>query len=253
MVAIQTAIPVQCTYCSFVNVPGVQHCQVCGALLPQFVCPQCHFGNPLGYHFCIRCDATLVAEQPRTRISLQSAPSNKIKPSAPKTETSPVALIGFGAILALASAAFPWYLLGSPGGGDTGPETVGSLLQHGWQLFPGVPLILITLSSVASSLVAVIHRLSGIRSQTTLASGFITLLSAASLWQRYPGSPDSSSVSAVPPDLGAALITIGAIVLVVGGIWILQTAGRGSAPKEASDSTSEVTNENALTVGQEPI
>ena len=229
----QSTVPVLCSHCHFVNVPGAQQCQVCGSRLPEVPCLRCGFSNPPGYGFCGRCGVSLA--QPVggewLKASIASAPARPARPSPSRSEISPVALIGFGAILALASAAYPWYFLGTTGGGDAGSQTVETLLQKGWHLFPGIPLALIIISTAASSLVAVIQRLSRIRPYASLVSGFVTLFSATWLWQGFSGASTSTSDSSVPPELGAALITIGAIILVVGGIWTLQAIGRDRGQK----------------------
>ncbi|MDA1215608.1 MAG: hypothetical protein O2812_01865 [Chloroflexi bacterium] len=133
---------------------------------------------------------------------------------------SSIALVGFGAILALASASYPWYLFGLYG--DTNEATLSEVLQDGWQWFPGLPLVLIALSAITSTVVSMAASLSKIRPYVALGSGLVTLFSATWLWQGYSQYRTGDSTDGVVPGTGPMLAVIGAIVLIAVGLWSLQ-------------------------------
>lgn len=141
-------------------------------------------------------------------------------------DPSPVALVGFGAITALAAAAYPWY---SFGGDQAQATTLSELLELGWRGFPGIPLALIVTAAIASTTAMLMPGLASIRAPTVVVSGLVTLVSASWLSEgiaRFqPGSVDSTL-----PITGAMLQTIGAIVLIATGFWL----GRTQATKNAS-------------------
>jgi ribose/xylose/arabinose/galactoside ABC-type transport system permease subunit len=135
-----------------------------------------------------------------------------------------VALIGFGAILALGSIAFPWYLFGATQASDG--QSLSNILEMGWRWFPGAPLVLIALSTIMSSIAGLLSRLTRVRPIITVVAGMVTLISATWLWQGYSGPADASGSDALGPTTGAMLATVGAIVLVAAGLWMRSMRSR---------------------------
>ena len=217
--------PMRCTHCDFDNVPGVTICQVCGSQMPTLECSRCHFVNPPYFRYCGSCGLMIALEGgPETTVDIAGpAPEPTRKPDANRANrvTSPVALVGFGAILALASAAFPWYLLGSSSRLEE--QTLSDVLESGWQWFPGVPLVLIVVSAVLSALIAVGGNSSKLRPIIAIGSGLATLLAAAWLWQGYPSSATDGAVNGIVPGTGVMLILMGAIVLVATLLWMFRS------------------------------
>lgn len=230
----------KCTHCSFDNLPGVTVCQVCGTRLTGIVCTRCNFENPPDYRFCGNCGQPLpeiaaTSARPAVRLTpaapapLSTEPVNQSATPPPPAPTpndnaskgpSSIALVGFGAILALASASYPWYLFGLYG--DTQEATLSEVLQDGWQWFPGLPLVLIAASAVTSTIVSMANSLTRIRPIVALVSGFITLFSATWLWQGYSQFRTGDSSGGVVPGTGPMLAIIGAIVLIAVGLWGFQ-------------------------------
>ena len=215
----------RCKHCNFDNVPGVTTCQVCATPMGVAECSRCGFNNPSDYSYCGGCGQppAVAVEQETTR---STPPTTKVvirpeKPAEASKSTSPVALVGFGAILALGSAAFPWYLFGATEQSDE--QTLFKVLEEGWEWYPGVPLTIIALSAVLSSLLAILGGPSRYRPIAAVALGLVTLFSAAWLWQGSPSTDTGISVGAALPGTGAMLTTMGAIVLVATLLWMFRT------------------------------
>jgi hypothetical protein len=62
-------------------------------------------------------------------------------------------LVGFGAILALPSVAFPSYLFGDNEGSSE--QSNSQILETGWEWFPDVPLALIVAWTITTTLIAI--------------------------------------------------------------------------------------------------
>ena len=222
----------RCTHCNFDNVTGVTVCQVCGTPLPGVTCPRCGSKNPTDYRFCGFCGYSLAAGTPSPNIEAAApgparatpppppAPQPTPPPSPPSTPsgTSSVALIGFGAILSLAAASYPWYAFGAAVDQET---TLSGLLGAGWKWFPGAPLALIAVSAVTSTLASLVRGWSRARPAMAIGSGLVTLFSATWLGEGFIGT-QSDVTGASFPATGAVLATIGGIVVITVGLWSYQ-------------------------------
>ena len=232
----------RCTHCNFDNVPGVATCQVCANPLAGRPCNRCGFPNPPRDSFCGGCGNELPSREPEAArrvtetIKRVAPPTSRTveadaleTPAPPKQPPPPILLVGFGAILALASVAFPWYLFGDNEG--SAEQSLSQILETGWEWFPGVPLALIAACTISTTLIAIagdtkiwLVRLSGTtRPAVAVSLGVVTLFSASWLWLGYQ-APDSEQVStAVAPATGAMLAVVGAMVLIGTGLWMYQT------------------------------
>ena len=223
----------RCTHCNFDNVTGVTVCQVCGTALGGVSCPRCGSKNPTDYRFCGFCGYSLAAGAPDRDIeeataapakaapAPQPAPPRPAPPASPPSipsGTSTVALIGFGAILSLAAASYPWYAFG---GAVDEQTTLAGLLGAGWKWFPGAPLALIAASAVTSTLVSIVRGWSSARPAIAVGSGLVTLFSATWLGEGFVRT-QSGTTGASFPATGAVLATIGGIVLITVGLWSYQ-------------------------------
>ena len=216
----------RCTHCNFDNVSGVTVCQVCGTPLEGIACPRCGSLNPTDFHFCGFCGYTMqeAAPAPAAAPVAPPLPQASIAPGPPAPVSSngppPVVLIGFGAILSLAAAAYPWYLFGDPTA--TG-STLSEVLEVGWRWFPGAPLALIAISAVTSTLVSMVRGWNTARPAVAVGSGLVTLLAATWLGEGLTRT-ELGTADAGLPATGAVLATIGAIVVISVGLWSYQRA-----------------------------
>ena len=224
----------RCSHCNFENVAGVAICQVCKNSLVGEPCERCAFQNPPEYRFCGECGLSLVEPQDSSPVTEVATPVSRprVRPVDAEPSTaqqlssgpSPIALIGFGAILALGSIAFPWYLFGATQSSEG--QSLSNILETGWQWFPGVPLILIAASTIASTLAGLLGSLARARPIVAVVAGMVTLIAATWLWQGYSGPADGSEADALGPTTGAMLATVGAIVLVAAGLWMRSARSR---------------------------
>ncbi len=222
----------RCAHCRFQNAPGMAFCQVCGTVLGGSKCPKCDVANPQGAAVCGFCGYSMPRTQaasvkPRSDLHESMAP----QPTVAHEDPSPAALIGFGAVLSLAAAAYPWYLFG---GFEASPEqraTIAQLLEAGWRGFPGVPLTLIAIAAVTSTMVSVLKELEAVRPAVAVASGVVTLLSALWLSQGFERMQTSGPGQAMPLT-GSILVTIGAIVVLTAGLY-LWNRQRTRAPSQS--------------------
>ena len=120
---------------------------------------------------------------------------------------SPTALVGFGAVLSLAAAAYPWYVFGADGATLSQQASLFQLLAGGWVGFPGVPLVAIVVAALTSSAVG------SIWPPVAALSGFVALLSGAWLGTGPVGDPAVLTT-------GAVLAMVGAIVVMAGGLYV---------------------------------
>ena len=194
----------RCDFCKATNPTGVTQCQVCGARLSAVVCDRCYFENPPDHTFCGQCGQALTPTQ---------APSSQRGSVIEFKPVPVVAIVGFGAILAIASVAFPWYFLGDQSSTEATPITISTLLDIGWNWFPGVPLLLIMVSAALSTFLTILGSHGKPHPVLTVLLGLASLASALWLWQ---------GMVAAQPNLGneeltPMLATIGAIIVLVGG------------------------------------
>ena len=223
----------RCAHCRFENAPGMTSCQVCGTVLGGSKCPKCDVVNPQGVAVCGFCGFSM----PRTAAASQEPQADLHESVAPppttvREEPSPAALIGFGAVLSLAAAAYPWYLFGGIEAGPAQQATITQLLEAGWRGFPGVPLTLIAIAAVTSTMVSVLKELETVRAAVAVVSGLVTLLSATWLSYGFARMQAPGSGPAVPLT-GVILVTIGAIVVLTAGLY-LWNRQRTAARSESS-------------------
>ncbi len=199
--------------------------------MESVTCPRCAAVNSADSSTCVFCgfelrggggtgggNAEVLESRPPARTTIRAG------------EPSPVALVGFGAVTALAAAAYPWYLFGADQGQAT---TLSELVEIGWRAFPGIPLALIVTAAIASTTVMLVHGLASTRVPTVIVSGLVTLVSASWLSEGI-ARLQSGSVDSTLPITGAMLATIGAIVLIATGFWLGHTHATKSASEELS-------------------
>lgn len=226
----------RCDVCHFDNAPGMTFCQACGTVLGDSKCPKCGVVNPKDVDVCgfCRCSiASTAAPMPVARLDIYESVAPL--PTAPHEDPPPAALIGFGAVLSLAAAAYPWYMLG---GVEIAPEqqaTIAQLLEAGWRGFPGVPLMLVATAAVVSMMVSVLKELETVRPAVAVVSGLVMLLSAAWLSKGFELMRTTGSAPAMP-DTGSILVAIGAIVLLAVGLS-LWSRPRPERPARSSPRT----------------
>lgn len=197
----------RCGFCGFNNPEGVHSCQHCHSRLPWVSCARCYFTNPPDNTYCGRCG------QPLAQPAEPQPQTGKLQD---RKATSIVAVIGFGAVLVLASAAYPWYLLGQQATDEAAPATIFGQLAAGWQWFPGVPLVLITVSGSLSTFLSMLAHHGKAHPVPSLLLGLVTLISAIWLWQGLiTGNPNPGDWELTP-----IMATVGAIILVVGGFLV---------------------------------
>ena len=225
----------RCAHCNFDNLPGVEFCNICGTPTERIKCPRCDTVNSLESTNCAFCGFELQMETTSggTIEVLESTPPAAT--TVGSRDPSPAALIGFGAIISLAASAYPWYLFGSDQGQ---PATLSELLEVGWRVFPGTPLVLIVISAIVSTTASLAHGLHSVRGPAAVFSGLVTLLSATWLGggiARLQSGPADSAL----PITGATLQTIGAIVLIATGLWLwrMQTNSEGPSAPNAGLAT----------------
>ena len=213
----------RCTHCNFDNVAGVTVCQVCNTPLEGDPCPRCGSLNPPDFHYCGFCGYTMHeagAEPVGTPApAIQAvAPPPSPPPPSPSAGPPPAVLIGFGAILSLAAASYPWYLFGNA---TETSSTLSELLALGWRWFPGTPLALIAVSAVTSTLVSMVRGWNTMRPAVAVGSGLVTLFAATWLGEGLTRT-ELGTTDVGLPATGAVLATIGAIVMISVGLWSFQ-------------------------------
>ena len=220
----------RCLHCDFDNLPGVEHCISCGTRMQSVQCPRCDAVNPVNSSSCVFCGFELQGGRTGGGNAevLESRPPART--ASRDGDPSPVALVGFGAITALAAAAYPWY---SFGGDQAQATTLSELLEFGWRGFPGIPLALIVTAAIASTTAMLVPGLASIRAPTVVVSGLVTLVSASWLSEGIARF-QSGSVDSTLPITGAMLQTIGAIVLIATGFWLGRTQATNRASPKGS-------------------
>ena len=222
----------RCDACRVENEPGMNFCQACGTVLGDSKCPQCGVVNPKDVTVCGFCRSSMertVSSLPAERLDIHESVAPL--PVAPHEEPAPAALIGFGAVLSLAAVAYPWYLLGDVEAGLEQRATIAQLLEVGWRAFPGLPLTLIAIAAVTSTMVSVLRELEIVRSAVAVVSGLVMLLSAGWLSEGFERMQTAGSGPAMPT--GAILVAIGAIVLLTAGLY-LRSYQRAEPPSRTS-------------------
>ncbi len=229
----------RCDFCRHSNPPGTVWCQVCQARLPGVVCALCSFENPPGHIYCGSCGQSLTIEaepEPQQLIGYEDvstmareeegnienyetdiAPQSKIQQAQGKDDEKwplpLVTIVGFGAILAVATVAYPWYSLGDEDALQTSSASMFNQLETGWSWFPGVPIVLIILSATLSTFFSILTQHGKVSPVPLVFFGLVSLVSAIWLWQGLVyGKPIPSDGEIAP-----VLATIGAIIVLVGG------------------------------------
>ena len=193
-------------------------------------CPRCETVNAIDARKCQACWYPFGANVASTPVGETERILESVKPQTPvptPESPSPAALIGFGAVLSLAAASYPWYMLG---GDEAQPATLSQLLDVGWKGFPGAPLTMIAIAAVTSAIVSLIRSLDTIRAPVSVISGLVTLLSATWLWEGL-SRIQSDTADSTLPITGAVLAAIGAIVMIAVGFY-LGTSQRARPPGE---------------------
>ena len=219
----------RCLHCRFDNSPDVEFCVICGMSLGGIQCPQCEAINEADAHNCVVCGNPFEVHAASTPVLESVAPGAPRAPVPMPEGPSPVTLIGFGAVLSLAAASYPWYMLG---GDQAQPTTLSQLLDVGWKGFPGMPLTMIAIAAVTSTMVSLIGSLDTIRAAVSVISGLVTLLSATWLWEGF-SRIQSDAADPTLPITGAVLAAIGAIVMIAVGFY-LSSSRRARPPGELS-------------------
>ena len=201
-------------------------------------CPRCDAVNAVNSSSCVFCGFELQVGERTGAGTAEVVEARSARTTVRHSDPSPVALVGFGAITALAAAAYPWY---SFGGDQAQATTLSELLEFGWRGFPGIPLALIVTAAIASTTAMLVPGLASIRAPTVVVSGLVTLVSASWLSEGIARF-QSGSVDSTLPITGAMLQTIGAIVLIATGFWLGRTQATknalsegGSAPISTTD------------------
>ena len=201
----------RCEFCRFSNPPGTVYCQVCNARMPSVACALCKFENPPDNSYCGQCGQPMTRETgdqpepPRGRVSEERTPEER--------STSVVYLILFGAVLAAATVAFPWYLLGDDAAAESAAISVSDQIETGWSLFPGLPLVLVFASACFSTIIALLSHYRRVSPVIPMSSGLVGLMAAIWLWQGLVmDTPRPGDIEFTP-----MLATIGAIIALVGG------------------------------------
>ena len=223
----------RCPRCDFDNLPGVEHCVSCGTRVESVKCPRCDGVNSLNSSSCVYCGFELQVGERTGAGTAEVVEARSARTAVRNSDPSPVALVGFGAVTALAAAAYPWYLLG---GDQSQATTLSELAEFGWRGFPGFPLALIVTAAIASTTVMLLPGLASTRAPTVVVSGLVTLVSASWLSEGITRL-QSGSVDSTLPITGAMLQTIGAIVLIATGFWLGRTQATKSASPEGGSAT----------------
>ena len=181
----------RCLACSSDNPREATYCQVCGAIVGGVTCSRCDALHPRGTYHCDSCGHSLRQAESLATDDLSESVAPPI--AAPVTPDGPSSgvFIGFGAVLSLAAAS--------------------SLLAMGWELFPGLPLVLIALAGIASAAVALVRGLETFRPGIAVLSGLVALVGAIWLDGGFAGTATASEP--------ATLATIGAIVVMTTGLY----------------------------------
>ena len=231
--ALGSTSPTLCATCRSENTAEAPFCQVCGTLLGSLACPKCNHTSQTDAHHCNACGHSF-------RESTDICESIGAAPPAARAYAggvSPTVLIGFGAVLSLAAAAYPWYLFGGFEVGAAHRATLSQLLEAGWEGFPGIPLSLIVISAVTPTTVSAVRNLEAVRPAVAVLSGLITLLAGVWLGQGF-GQMQGGATGAAEQATGAVLVTIGAIVVITAGLHLWSVQRTETARRAVASSTS---------------
>ena len=183
--------------------------------VPEIVpCPHCGFENLPNSNYCGRCGLSIFDSESLEEEHHEPLPMGMGVQEEPTKGRlpSPIYIIGFGAVLAIASVAYPWYIIGDPAEVIENPVSLRQQLDSGWDLFPGVPLMLITLSASMSTFLAILANNGRSYPVVSILTGLLTLVSATWLWSGVVVNSASTSDTELTP----MLATVGAIILMVG-------------------------------------
>lgn len=177
-------------------------------------CPHCGFENLPNSNYCGRCGLSIFDTDPVEDEHHEPLPEGMGEQEKPTQSRllSPIYIIGFGAVLAIASVAYPWYIIGDPADVIENPVSIRQQFDSGWDLFPGLPLMLITLSASLSTFLAILANNGRSYPVVSVLTGLLTLVAATWLWSGVVVSSTSTSDTELTP----MLATVGAIILMVG-------------------------------------
>lgn len=201
----------RCDFCKFSNPPGVVTCQSCGARLPGVACSRCYFENPPDNRYCGRCGQPLsdFEQSEQLQPAGRGSDQGRVYEAVP---TSVVYVVGLGAILVVASLIYPWYILGDQAAVNDAPASFLNQFSAGWQWFPGVPMVVIIVSAILSTVLAILANKGKIHPAPCLMLAIVSLLAAIWLWQGLA----TGEANPAEWELAPMLVTIGAIILLVG-------------------------------------
>jgi len=129
----------------------------------------------------------------------------------------PVSLVvGFGATVAVASVVSAWYFMGGSPVSETALADMTLEAMERWTLFPGLPILLVTVGSLLSTFLAILVSQGRPYPVASIGVGLVTLLGASWLWNGLVLSLPAGTVGFDVAETGPILTTIGAIILVVG-------------------------------------
>lgn len=178
----------------------------------SLACPHCGFANLPDSNYCGRCGLSLFDSESLEKPEPLPEGMGVQERSSQSRLPSPIYIIGFGAVLAVASVAYPWYIIGDPADVIASPVSIRQQLDTGWDLFPGLPLLLITLSASLSTFLAIMANNGRTYPVISVLTGLFTLVSATWLWSGVVVNDSSTSDTELTP----MLATVGAIILMVG-------------------------------------
>ena len=127
---------------------------------------------------------------------------------------SPLAVVGLGATLAVASAAYPWYLLDSPAAPPG--VSIAQQLAFGWSWFPGLPLVVLAASTCLVTLLSLLAYHGRPYPVPCILASLLGLISALWLGEGLVGGVARGGEGEMAPTLA----TVGTILALVGAFLV---------------------------------
>ncbi len=203
----------RCYLCRADSQADATVCRVCGFWLGGVVCFWCSSVNPPGHRDCGYCGQVLpTADQAR-----------EARKGAQAVAVSPLAVVGLGSTLAVASAAYPWYLLDSlaalPG------VSIAQQLAFGWSWFPGLPLVIVIASAMLATFLSLLAYHGRSYPVPCILASLLGLGSALWLWEGLVGGVVWGGEGEMAP----MLATVGTILALVGAFLVARPGQQGVA------------------------